>query len=95
MHPFINSTCIQLHRSFFPSKCNYYFLREDLAKNINADEAAAMGAVYQAANLGKGFKVKAFQIRDSNIFPIQVLYSLLRSLPLVYSNFVKNNLFKF
>lgn len=51
--------------------------RPELAKNINADEAAAMGAVYQAANLGKGFKVKAFLIRDYNIYPIQVQKLLL------------------
>ncbi|XP_022109354.1 hypoxia up-regulated protein 1-like [Acanthaster planci] len=44
----------------------------ELAKNINADEAAAMGAVYQAAHLSKGFKVKKFVIRDANLFPIQV-----------------------
>ncbi|XP_031550486.1 hypoxia up-regulated protein 1-like [Actinia tenebrosa] len=48
--------------------------KPELAKNINADEAAAMGAVYQAANLGKGFKVKQFLIRDTNIYPIQVSF---------------------
>lgn len=46
--------------------------REDLAKNINADEAAAMGAVYQAAALSKAFKVKPFLVRDAAVFPIQV-----------------------
>ena len=44
-----------------------------MGKNINADEAAAMGAVYQAAHLGKGFKVKKFVIKDANLYPIQVL----------------------
>lgn len=47
-------------------------LRDELAKNINADEAAAMGAVYQAAALSKAFKVKPFLIRDAAVFPIQV-----------------------
>lgn len=46
--------------------------REELGKNINADEAAAMGAVYQAAVLSKAFKVKPFLVRDAAIFPIQV-----------------------
>lgn len=47
-------------------------LREELGKNINADEAAAMGAVYQAAALSKAFKVKPFLVRDAAVFPIQV-----------------------
>lgn len=46
--------------------------REELGKNINADEAAAMGAVYQAAALSKAFKVKPFVVRDAAVFPIQV-----------------------
>uniref|UniRef100_A0A1A7WFL1 Hypoxia up-regulated protein 1 n=1 Tax=Iconisemion striatum TaxID=60296 RepID=A0A1A7WFL1_9TELE len=49
--------------------------REELGKNINADEAAAMGAVYQAAALSKAFKVKPFLVRDAAIFPIQVEFS--------------------
>lgn len=46
--------------------------RTDLGKSINTDEAAAMGAVYQAAYLGKGFKVKTFHVREAAIFPINV-----------------------
>ncbi|XP_062869814.1 hypoxia up-regulated protein 1 [Trichomycterus rosablanca] len=49
--------------------------RDDLGKNINADEAAAMGAVYQAAALSKAFKVKPFLVRDAAVFPIQVEFS--------------------
>lgn len=48
------------------------FPREELGKNINADEAAAMGAVYQAAALSKAFKVKPFVVRDAVLYPIQV-----------------------
>lgn len=48
------------------------FHREELGKNINADEAAAMGAVYQAAALSKAFKVKPFVVRDAVIYPILV-----------------------
>ncbi|XP_041863802.1 hypoxia up-regulated protein 1 isoform X2 [Melanotaenia boesemani] len=49
--------------------------KEELGKNINADEAAAMGAVYQAAALSKAFKVKTFLVRDAAVFPIQVEFS--------------------
>uniref|UniRef100_A0A9J7WZN6 Hypoxia up-regulated protein 1 n=1 Tax=Cyprinus carpio carpio TaxID=630221 RepID=A0A9J7WZN6_CYPCA len=49
--------------------------KEELSKNINADEAAAMGAVYQAAALSKAFKVKPFLVRDAAVFPIQVEFS--------------------
>ncbi|XP_051895796.1 hypoxia up-regulated protein 1 [Pristis pectinata] len=46
--------------------------KKELGKNINADEAASMGAVYQAAALSKAFKVKPFLIRDAALYPIQV-----------------------
>ncbi|XP_030648690.1 hypoxia up-regulated protein 1 [Chanos chanos] len=49
--------------------------KPELGKNINADEAAAMGAVYQAAALSKAFKVKPFLVRDAAVFPIQVEFS--------------------
>lgn len=45
---------------------------KELGKSINSDEAAALGAVYQAAFLSKGFKVKAFGVKDFNVYPIQV-----------------------
>lgn len=46
----------------------------DLSKNLNTDEAAAMGAVYKAADLSKGFKVQKFITRDGVLFPIQVVF---------------------
>ncbi|XP_076457852.1 hypoxia up-regulated protein 1-like isoform X2 [Babylonia areolata] len=49
-----------------------YSGKKELGKSINTDEAAALGAVYQAAYLGKGFKVKTFHVRDANVFPINV-----------------------
>ncbi|EFO25683.2 dnaK protein [Loa loa] len=49
-----------------------FFKKKELGKFLNTDEAIAMGAVYQAAHLSKGFKVKRFDIRDLQIFPIQV-----------------------
>lgn len=49
-------------------------VKMDLAKNLNTDEAAAMGAVYKAADLSTGFKVKPFLTKDAVIFPIQVTF---------------------
>merc|ERR1711994_912947 len=45
---------------------------QELGKSLNTDEAAAMGAVYKAADLSSGFKVKKFITRDAVIFPIDV-----------------------
>ncbi|CAG9820162.1 unnamed protein product [Phaedon cochleariae] len=47
----------------------------DLAKNLNTDEAAAMGAVYKAADLSTGFKVAKFITKDAVLFPIQVTFN--------------------
>lgn len=44
----------------------------ELGKSLNTDEAAAMGAVYKAADLSSGFKVKKFITREAVIFPIDV-----------------------
>ena len=46
--------------------------RPDLGRNLNADEAAALGASYQAAALSSGFKVKTFHVRQSAAYPIEV-----------------------
>ena len=44
----------------------------ELGKNLNTDEAAAMGAVYKAADLSTGFKVKKFLTKEGVLFPIDV-----------------------
>lgn len=44
----------------------------ELSKNLNSDEAAALGAVYRAADLTTGFKVKKFLTKDAVLFPVQV-----------------------
>ena len=48
--------------------------RQELGRGLNTDEAAALGAVYQAAHLGKGFKVQKFNVKDAVFFPIQVAW---------------------
>ncbi|XP_037828781.1 hypoxia up-regulated protein 1 [Lucilia sericata] len=51
------------------------YIKQDLGKNINADEAAAIGAVYKAADLATGFKVKKFIVKDAVVLPIQVSFN--------------------
>ncbi|XP_017876518.1 hypoxia up-regulated protein 1 isoform X1 [Ceratina calcarata] len=51
------------------------YLTVELSKNINTDEAAALGAVYKAADLSKGFKVKKFVTKDAVLFPIHVVFN--------------------
>ncbi|GLH11715.1 Major heat shock 70 kDa protein Ba [Gryllus bimaculatus] len=50
------------------------YVGTELGKNLNTDEAAAMGAVYKAADLSTGFKVKKFVTKDAVLFPIQVVF---------------------
>lgn len=50
------------------------YVKTELGKNINMDEAATMGAVYKAADLATGFKVKKFVTKDAVLFPIQVTF---------------------
>ncbi|XP_051164816.1 hypoxia up-regulated protein 1 isoform X3 [Leptopilina boulardi] len=50
------------------------FVKIELSKNINTDEAATLGAVYKAADLSQGFKVKKFISKDAVLFPIQVVF---------------------
>jgi hypoxia up-regulated 1 len=47
-------------------------VKKELGKNLNTDEAMALGAVYQAAYQSKGYKVKKFYIRDLATYPIVV-----------------------
>lgn len=50
------------------------FVKTELSKNINTDEAAVLGAVYKAAELSQGFKVKKFINKDAVLFPIQIVF---------------------
>merc|ERR1711994_253113 len=45
---------------------------KELAKNLNADESAALGSVYRTADISTGFKVKKFITKDAVVFPIDV-----------------------
>ncbi|XP_058823794.1 hypoxia up-regulated protein 1 [Topomyia yanbarensis] len=50
-------------------------IKQELGKNLNADEAACMGAAYRAADLATGFKVKKFVVKDAVLFPIHVVFA--------------------
>uniref|UniRef100_A0A6B2EBB5 Hypoxia up-regulated protein 1 n=1 Tax=Phlebotomus kandelakii TaxID=1109342 RepID=A0A6B2EBB5_9DIPT len=49
-------------------------IKQELGKNLNSDEAAAMGAVYRAADLATGFRVQKFLTKDAVVLPIQVVF---------------------
>ena len=51
------------------------FVGKELGKNLNADESAAMGAVYRSADISSGFKVKKF-ITKGNSYLIISFQSL-------------------
>jgi len=48
------------------------YVGQELGKNLNADEAAALGAVYRTADISSGFKVKKFITKDAVVLPIDV-----------------------
>lgn len=50
------------------------YTKRELGKNLNADEAPALGAVYRAADLSTGFQVKKFLTKDAVVFPVEVVY---------------------
>lgn len=49
-------------------------INQELGRNLNADEAATMGAAYRAADLATGFKVKKYIVKDAVLFPLQVVF---------------------
>ncbi|KAI6232774.1 hypothetical protein M3Y99_00988700 [Aphelenchoides fujianensis] len=52
-----------------------FFKGKELARFLNTDEAIALGAVYEAAHLSKGFRVKPFDLQDTLLYPIQVSFT--------------------
>jgi len=50
------------------------YVGRELGKNLNTDESAAMGAVYKAADLSSGFKVKKFITKEAVVFPLDVSF---------------------
>lgn len=47
---------------------------EKIAKNVNADEAAVMGAALYGAGITRGFRTKDIRVQDITPFGIDVSY---------------------
>lgn len=45
-----------------------------ISKNVNADEAAVMGATFRAASMSKSFRVKEIRVVDTNTYSIGLRY---------------------
>jgi hypoxia up-regulated 1 len=48
---------------------------DKIAKHVNADEAAVLGAAYRAADISPQFRVRSFKINDIVLHPVDLLYS--------------------
>lgn len=53
---------------------DYVGKEKELGRFLNTDEAIAIGGVYQAAHLSKGFKVKRFDVQELQIYPVQASF---------------------
>jgi hypoxia up-regulated 1 len=49
-----------------------FFKGKEPNRFLNTDESAALGALYQAAHLSKGFKVKMIEVQELVTYPIQI-----------------------
>lgn len=61
-------------------KCTMYnivYLRKELHKYINTDEAAAMGSSFMAASSSSVFRTKEIKLKDANQFPFFVAFNKL------------------
>lgn len=47
---------------------------DKIAKNVNADEAAVMGAGFWAAGLSRQFRIRDMRVKDLNILPVEIAY---------------------
>ncbi|KAJ3154180.1 Hypoxia up-regulated protein 1 [Geranomyces michiganensis] len=45
-----------------------------IAKNVNGDEAAVMGAAFRGAGLSPQFRVRTIKVKDVNMHPVEVAY---------------------
>lgn len=51
------------------------FFSQKIAKNVNGDEAAVLGAAFRGASLSNQFRLsKQISIKDITSFPIEVTY---------------------
>lgn len=48
---------------------------DKLAYNVNADEAAVLGAALHGASLSRQFKTKNIKVHDVNVYDVQASYA--------------------
>ncbi|KAI9026192.1 Hsp70 protein-domain-containing protein [Hyaloraphidium curvatum] len=51
-----------------------YIGEDKIAKNVNSDEAAVLGAGFRGAGISRQFKVREIRVKDINVFPVEVSY---------------------
>lgn len=54
---------------------------EKIAKNVNADEAAVLGAALYGAGITRGFRTKDIRVQDLTPFGIDMAYEAEKSSP--------------
>lgn len=84
-HLFKNNWLILSERKFFAWLQNWrreekwltlvFIHSQKIAKNVNADEAAVLGAAFRGATLSTQFRLsKQISIKDVTLFPVEVSY---------------------
>ena len=69
------SVSIYHERGERPYLTQLYIFSQKIAKNVNADEAAVLGAAFRGASLSNQFRLsKQISIKDVTLFPIEVSY---------------------
>ncbi|KAJ1909176.1 adenyl-nucleotide exchange factor sse1 [Tieghemiomyces parasiticus] len=57
------------------------FFQRELSFTLNQDEAVARGCALQCAMLSPAFKVREFQVRDTNSYPIKFVWEPVKETP--------------
>ncbi|GAA5956888.1 hypothetical protein JCM8115_003853 [Rhodotorula mucilaginosa] len=66
---------------------------EKIAKNVNADEAAVLGAALYGAGITRGFRTKDIRVQDLTPFGIDMAYEAEKSSPDAESRVITTHLF--
>jgi hypoxia up-regulated 1 len=50
--------------------------KHKIARNVNGDEAAVLGAGFRAAGLSSLYRVKEISVKDKNLLPVEIWYDV-------------------
>lgn len=50
--------------------------KHKIARNVNGDEAAVLGAGFRSAGLSTLFRVKEIAVKDKNVLPVEIWYDV-------------------